>query len=122
MLRTADLRRRAADLAAGPWTVLVDPDAVGWTHTSLRVLDLAPGGAHTFATGPDETLVLPLSGGCVVACEGERFVLDGRPDVFAGPSDFAYVPRDATVTLSSDGGARVALPAARAQRRLPPRR
>lgn len=122
MLRRADLHRPAADLAAGPWTTLVDPGAAGWERAGLRVLDLPPGGAHTFDTGPDETLVLPLAGACVVACDDERFALDGRADVFAGPSDFAYAPRDATVTVSSQGGGRFALPTARARRRLPPRR
>jgi 5-deoxy-glucuronate isomerase len=41
--------------------------------------------------------------------------------VFSQVSDFAYVPRDATVTITSAGGGRFALPAARAGRRLPPR-
>jgi 5-deoxy-glucuronate isomerase len=36
-------------------------------------------------------------------------------------SDFAYVPRDATVTVSSADGGVFALPSARCARRLPPR-
>ena len=117
-LTTAELFRPAAELLRDPWTVDIDPASAGWDHTSLRILDLVGGGSHRFDTGEDEVMVLPLSGGCVVECDGERFVLEGRTDVFAGPSDLAYVPRDATVTVSSERGARVAVPGARAGRRL----
>jgi 5-deoxy-glucuronate isomerase len=115
------LHRRAADLAAGSWTLEVDPAGAGWDHASLRILDLDAGATQRFATGDEEMLVLPLSGACTVECEGERFELAGRHDVFTEVSDFAYVPRAATVTVTSAGGGRFALPAARAQCRLPPR-
>jgi 5-deoxy-glucuronate isomerase len=117
----ARLHRVAGDLATGPWTLQIDPADAGWDHTSLRILDLDAGGTQRFATRDDETLVLPLSGSCTVECEGELFELAGRKDVFSQVSDFAYVPRDATVTVASAGGGRFALPAARARRRLPPR-
>jgi 5-deoxy-glucuronate isomerase len=115
------LHRVAGDLAAGPWTLEVDPAGAGWDHASLRILDVDAGATQRFATGDDEMLVLPLSGACTVECEGERFELAGRHDVFTEVSDFAYVPRAATVTVTSAGGGRFALPAARARRRLPPR-
>jgi 5-deoxy-glucuronate isomerase len=116
-----DLHRPAASLVSGPWTLEVEPKSAGWDHSSLRILDLAADGAHTFDSGGDETIVLPLSGSCVVTCDDERFVLEGRDDVFSQVSDFAYVPRESTVRISSAGGGRFALPAARASRRLSPR-
>jgi 5-deoxy-glucuronate isomerase len=64
-------------------------------------------------------LVLPLAGGCDVTCDDERVTLTGRASVFSRVSDFAYVPRDATVTVRAPAGGRFALPAARAGRRLP---
>ena len=115
------LHRTADQLRCGPWTLEVEPATAGWEYSSLRVLDLGAGGSHGFDTGEDEMLVLPLSGGCVVECEGERFELAGRADVFSGVSDFAYAPRDASVTVTSTNGGRFALPAARAGRRLAPR-
>jgi 5-deoxy-glucuronate isomerase len=121
---TADgtrLHRAAADLSDGPWTTMVDPESAGWTYSSLRVLDLEPDSAWSFGTGDDEALVLPLAGACVVECDDERFELAGRRDVFSAASDFAYLPLDATVTVSSELGGRFALPAARARRRLSPR-
>jgi 5-deoxy-glucuronate isomerase len=102
----------------------VTPADCGWAYCSLRVLDLGPAGQASFETGPDEMLVLPLAGGCTVTADGEQIALRGRPDVFrsdSGVTDFAYVPRDAAVTVRSEAGGRFALPGARAARRLPPR-
>jgi 5-deoxy-glucuronate isomerase len=112
------LRRGAA--ADGPWALQVTPELAGWGFSGLRVLELAPGAAHTFASGPEELLVLPLQGSCVVECESRRFELAGRASVFAAVSDFAYVPRDAEVRVASPGGGRFALPSALAGTRLEP--
>jgi 5-deoxy-glucuronate isomerase len=71
-------------------------------YTRLRILELAPGGAETFHTGGDELIVLPLSGAATAEVDGERFELEGRESVFSAVSDFAYAPRDATVTVSSE--------------------
>jgi 5-deoxy-glucuronate isomerase len=104
----------------GAFSLHVTPEQAGWAFSGLRVLELAPGASHTLHSGTDELLVLPLSGGCVVECESRRFELAGRDDVFAGVSDFAYVPTDAEVRVTSAGGGRFALPSARAGRRLDP--
>jgi 5-deoxy-glucuronate isomerase len=106
--------------ADGPWALQVTPELAGWGYSGLRVLELAPGAAHSFASGPDELLVLPLQGGCVVECGSRRFELAGRDGVFAAVTDFAYVPRDAEVRVASAGGGRFALPSARAGARLEP--
>lgn len=79
------------------------------SHTSLRIVELASGSTHPFATGGEEVVVVPLSGAAAVAVGGETFDLDGRADVFAGPTDVAYVGRDANVTLTSADGGRFAL-------------
>jgi len=115
------LHLTAAALADRPWRARVTPEQAGWTHCGLRILDLPPGGSLAFSTAADEVVVLPLAGSCVVECDGERFELAGRPGVFAGVSDFAYLPRDASARVSSEAGGHFALPAARAGRRLAPR-
>ena len=112
----AHLRHGTA--GAGPYALEITPGSAGWGYSGLRVLELAPGGAHTLATGDDEVIVLPLSGGCTVAVDGEAFVLDGRDDVFSALTDFLYAPRDARVEVASDGGGRFALTSSRADRRL----
>jgi 5-deoxy-glucuronate isomerase len=109
---------RAGQTEGDGFSLVVTPKQAGWEYSSLRVLELAPGKAATFGTGDDEMIVLPLSGSCVVECGGDVFVLGGRRDVFSRVTDFAYVPRDARVSISSDGGGRFALPAARCERRL----
>jgi 5-deoxy-glucuronate isomerase len=105
----------------GAFSLVVTPERAGWAYSGLRVLDLRAGGAHTWATGDDELLVLPLSGSATVTCDGESFELQGRRDVFSRVSDFAYAPRDATVTVISASGGRFAVPSARCTRHLPPR-
>jgi 5-deoxy-glucuronate isomerase len=115
------LHRSAAAMADGPWRARVTPEQAGWTYCGLRILDLPPGGSLAFSTAADEVVVLPLAGSCAVECDGERFELAGRPGVFAGASDFAYLPRDASARVWSEAGGHFALPAARAGRRLAPR-
>ncbi|WP_431047776.1 5-deoxy-glucuronate isomerase [Streptomyces sp. P1-3] len=107
--------------ASGPYAVDIDPARADWGYSSLRVLELPPGGTHAFATGDSEWIVLPLAGGCTVAADGETFDLHGRADVFSGVTDFAYLPRDTDARISSGAGGRFALTGARCERRLPAR-
>jgi len=102
--------------------LLVTPESAGWGFSGLAVLTLAPGERRSWSTGDAETLVLPLAGGCTVTCGDDTVELVGRPDVFGGPTDFAYLPRDAQATIFSAAGGRFALPSARCARRLPFRR
>ncbi|MEZ0073471.1 5-deoxy-glucuronate isomerase [Planotetraspora sp. GP83] len=104
--------------ASGPWAVQVTPESAGWTYSGLRIVDLA-GEPVELATGSEEMLVLPLSGACEVEADGVRLSLDGRESVFAAPTDFAYLPIGTTARISGRG--RIALPSARATRRLPVR-
>jgi len=101
--------------------VQVTPEMAGWTYSALRVIDLAPGAEHRLSTGDLEMLVLPLSGGCQVTVDGQRFDVTGRRDVFTSVTDFVYLPRDSTAALSSVEGATIALPGAVCERRLPAR-
>jgi 5-deoxy-glucuronate isomerase len=117
----AGLHLGAAATPDGPWLASVTPERAGWAYCGLRLLELPPGGSLTFATQADEVVVLPLAGSCAVECDGERFELAGRPGVFAGVTDFAYLPSGASARLTSEAGGRFALPAARAGRRLAPR-
>jgi 5-deoxy-glucuronate isomerase len=99
----------------------VTPGDAGWTYCGLRILPIDPGGTYELVTGDAEMAVLPLSGGAVtVDVEGRRYELAGRASVFAAVSDWAYLPIDAEVRLTSASGAEVALPSARATRRFDP--
>jgi 5-deoxy-glucuronate isomerase len=100
--------------------VVITPELAGWTYTGLRVIEMPPGGERVLITEDREMAVLPLQGGCVVECDGGRFELEGREHVFARVTDFAYLPIDCEVRITSAGGGRFALPNARATRRLDP--
>ncbi|MGH3310803.1 MAG: 5-deoxy-glucuronate isomerase [Streptomyces sp.] len=117
----AELHVRAGSAARGPYALDIDPERAGWGYSALRVLELEPGGSHDFGTGESEWIVLPLNGGCTVTAEGQTLELRGRKSVFDGVSDFAYVPRDAEVRITSADGGRFALTGARCTRRLPVR-
>ncbi|CAM04431.1 5-deoxyglucuronate isomerase [Saccharopolyspora erythraea NRRL 2338] len=113
--------RPAGTTARDGYTTYVDPESAGWGYSSLRVLELAAGERHELSTGDSEWIVLPLAGGCEVSCDGETFRLDGRESVFKGVTDFAYVPRDADVAITSAEGGRFALTGAKCENRLPAR-
>ncbi|HUH08623.1 MAG TPA: 5-deoxy-glucuronate isomerase [Egibacteraceae bacterium] len=107
-------------LRDGSDPVLVTPEAAGWAYSGLRIVELAPGEERVIATGDAEMAVLPLAGSFTVECEGRRFALAGREDVFSRVSDFAYLPIDAEARVAAAGGGRLALPSAKATRRLDP--
>jgi 5-deoxy-glucuronate isomerase len=113
--------RPAGRAAAGPYRVDIDPARAGWDYCGLRVLDLPPGGAHTFDTGDSEWIVLPLSGGATVVAENEAYELHGRDSVFTDVTDFLYLPRDTHARIASGAGGRFAFTGARCTRRLPVR-
>jgi 5-deoxy-glucuronate isomerase len=106
----------AGTTATDSYALEVTPETAGWERSGLRILELGDGGSVTLRTGEFETLVLPLAGACTVTCDGRTFELEGRGSVFSRVSDFAYAPRDATVTVTGRG--RFALPAARCENRL----
>ena len=108
------------ELARGELAVRLTPEGAGWSYTGLRVVRLAPGGSFDFVTADEELAVLPLAGAVDVHVDGRALRLTGRDSVFAQVTDWAYVPVQAEVRLSSPGGAEVALPSARARRRFDP--
>ena len=113
------LHVRAGTSAAHGYDLEITPEAAGWNHSSLRTLTLRAGRTHTLDTADEEMIVVPLAGGVRVACSGTEYSLTGRPDVFAGPTDVAYLPIDSRVTLSADADCRLALTGARTAVVLP---
>lgn len=109
--------------------VIVDvtPDDAGWAHAGLTVVRLEAGVPHVVRTGGRELFVLPLSGAvsvAVVGADGSSAPpthLAGRRSVFTAATDFLYVGRDSVATLTSAGGAEVALPSATCDEALPSR-
>jgi 5-deoxy-glucuronate isomerase len=118
MSEKSDLLIRAGRTAHHQWVLDVTPEQAGWRFAGIRILELAAGASQELATGQDEVLILPLRGSCTVEAEGSTYELGGRPDVFTAVTDYLYLPREATATITSAGGGRFAIPTARATRRL----
>ncbi|MGJ9421712.1 5-deoxy-glucuronate isomerase [Aeromicrobium sp. CF3.5] len=112
---------RAGESSTDSYTLQITPESAGWQYCGLRVATLSPGGSVTFCLEDSEAVVLSLSGGAQVACDGRTFTLAGRRDVFSGPSDQVYVPRGAEATLTSIDGGRFAIASARCEAVLPAR-
>ena len=116
----AQLFHPAGSTADGGMLVDIDPGLAGWSYCGLSVLDLTAGASTTVATGSAEVAVLPLAGSCTVEVEDKRFDVDGRDNVFAGISGFAYVPIDTEMRITSTTGGEIALCRAEATRRIDP--
>ncbi len=109
---------RRGGTATASFTLDITPEAASWEFSGLRILTLEPGGTQTFQTGDAEVFMLSLSGSAEIVVDEEHFTLLGRANVFSGPSDVVYAPRDSRCQISSAAGGRFALPSARCERRL----
>ena len=101
---------------------MVTPEQAGWTYSGLKVLTLPPGGTHTWATGEDEILVLPLSGSATVTCDSTTFELAGRAQrLLQGQRLLLRTARRRRHRDQPVTAATFAIPSARCTRRLVPR-
>jgi len=114
------LHRPAPSLATGLDDVVLYAADAGWMYCGLTVLSLDPGGQRVMHTGDTEMIVLPLGGSVDVDVERQRVKMHGRDDVFSAVTDWAYLPIDSEVRLSSATGCQLALPSAKATKRYEP--
>lgn len=120
-MTTSDMHLPAGTTGHDLFTVDICPERAGWEYSGLRVAALDAGTRLSLQSGESELLVLPLAGGVVVEVDGTGYELAGRTSVFTEVTDYLYVPRRSSLTLTSPQGGRVALPSARAVRDLPVR-
>lgn len=95
-------------------------EAASWEYCGLRVVALGAGSCRALQSAGDELAVVPLSGSFDVVGATFAYHLHGRSSVFAGVTDFAYLPPGTRYELRSDGGGTVAIASARARRGGPP--
>ena len=112
----------AGSNGSGMTAVDITPTTAGWRYSGLRVLEIGADTVHEFSTGTTEMAILPLSGSLTVEVEKHSFLLEGRESVFDAVTDFAYVPIDTDVRLTTHGPLQVALATAEATRRIDPYR
>ncbi|MBW3085244.1 5-deoxy-glucuronate isomerase [Austwickia sp. TVS 96-490-7B] len=119
----SDWFRRAGSAAHDGYDLQINPGDPGWFHTGLWTATLRAGQSRHIDCGDAEWIVLPLSGSFRVDAEvhGQQCHADlaGRSDVFAGPTDSAFIPRDATFTVTAVTDGRIALPFAKARTAYP---
>jgi 5-deoxy-glucuronate isomerase len=116
---SADLHLPAGSAGTRAYDLEITPESAGWGYSSLRVVTLPVAGTHRFHTEDEEILVVPLEGSATVEVDGFFVDLDGRANVFAGPTDFAYVPVQNLATVSAPDGGRFALAGARTDLEMP---
>lgn len=90
----------------------------GWAHTGLKVATLAPGAVVELPEAAEERIIIPLNGSFTVTVDGTDHELDGRANVFTGPSDVIYSGINKAVTVGSVDGGRVAIATAPARKDL----
>jgi len=115
-----DLLRPAGTVEEGSDPVALSPEEAGWEFAGLRVLSLVAGERRVLTLDGFEAAALPLSGSCRVEVGATAFDLAGRESVFTSVSDFVYLPAGSEAVLRSEGPAEIAVPVARASRRLDP--
>ena len=118
MKKDNDLLIHAGETANDHYALDITPERAGWRFSGIKIVELDAGGSQELSTGDDEALVLPLRGSCSVQAEGISYELAGRPDVFTAITDYLYLPRETTATITSARGGRFAIPTARATHRL----
>lgn len=103
--------RRGA-LAHEGWESVVDQATPGWTHTGLRIAELADHDELDLGGPGVERIVVPLAGAFTVSHTegGDSAVtaLHGRPSVFSGPTDVLYLSAASTASITGAGRVAVA--------------
>ncbi len=114
-----DLHLPAGSRSREMFDVSIAPEDVGFEFSGLDVAFMSAGDEVQVDLNEFECAVLPLTGGVVAYVDDNEFVLSGRPSPLTHASDFLYVPRDSHLRLAATESCEVALPKARARRRLP---
>lgn len=109
----------SGSLASDHREVALSPNGVDWLYTGLDVFHLEPGIPLAVSQKERESIVVPLTGALNVAIEGhEDFRLSGRLTPWV-VTDVLYLPVHTSAVLTSEVGARVALPWAIAHESYP---
>lgn len=107
--------------AAGPGTLIdITPERVEWRYLSFRVIALAPGERVQHETGDTEIVIVPLAGTGSFTFGGATHAI-ARRDVFTEKPHVLYLPPRTTYAIAATGPFEVAIGAAPAVGRYPPR-
>jgi 5-deoxy-glucuronate isomerase len=101
------------ELATGGWDVHLEATAApisNWAHTGLRVADLSKQSSFVISADHNERIIFTLAGSGLTVkfkVQGESDwvtkSLRGRRNVFAGATDYLYLPFHTDIEISGDG-------------------
>ncbi|MDO5747859.1 MAG: 5-deoxy-glucuronate isomerase [Actinomycetaceae bacterium] len=111
----------AGTLTNGAFDLDLTPDRAGWAWSGLKILSLSPGQTQEINSLEDEVIILSLEGSCDICTNNMVFTIEGRDNIWSAVSDYVYIPRDTTYSITSAKGGRFALASSRADNRLEPR-
>jgi 5-deoxy-glucuronate isomerase len=108
------LRARDSGVVVG-----VTPRKAGWKFVRFAVHQLAAGATLRSASKSEEICLVLLEGFCDVDCDGQRFTLGPRADVFSAYPHAIYLPPGLRFSVTAGPRTYIAECAAPATRRFP---
>ena len=83
----------------------ITPQSAGWNYCGMEIFDFAKNKSYTIKMDQKEGVLLSLSAENIeITINNEKFKLQGRTGVFAGISDWMYIPVDSDLTISAASG------------------
>ena len=99
--------------------VVITPKSAGWQYCGMEIFDFNKSKTHSIKMDQREGVLLSLSAENIeVSVNNASFKLQGRVGVFAGISDWIYIPVGSEVKISANSGL-VALSTAESSRIYP---
>ena len=85
--------------------VVITPKSAGWQYCGMEIFDFNKSKTHLIKMDQREGVLLSLSAENIeVLVNNESFKLQGRTGVFAGISDWIYIPVGSEVKISANSG------------------
>ena len=120
-MNPAELLLKSDAQADGGTIIAAGPEEAGWEYISLRIQRIAAGKSWNYAPEHDEVCLVPLSGACVVECDGQRWTIGGRTSVCDGKPHALYLPVGSKFRVTATDDVELAVTGSRATRSFPPR-
>lgn len=85
--------------------VVITPKSAGWQYCGIEIFDFNKSKTHSIKMDQREGVLISLSAENIeVSVNNESFKLQGRTGVFAGISDWIYIPVGSEVKISANSG------------------
>ena len=83
----------------------ITPESAGWKYCGMQIFDFSKSKSYSIKMDQKEGVLLSLSAENIeVLVNNEKFKLQGRPGVFAGISDWIYIPVGSELSISANSG------------------